>query len=88
VKSSFNKKRPIEYTVEINIYYQGHRKRTEINIIEGYDELVEKILRRIEENNLYMKLEKYKWKVREVDLLELVIGLEEIKIEEEKAVLN
>jgi len=45
-------------------------------------------LRRIEENNLYMKLEKYKWKVREVDLLELVIGLEEIKIEEEKAVLN
>jgi len=26
--------------------------------------------------------------VREVDLLELVIGLEEIKIEEEKAVLN
>lgn len=88
VKSSFNKKRPIEYTVEINIYYQEHRKRTEINIIEGYDELVEKILRRIEENNLYMKLEKYKWKVREVDLLELVIGLEEIKIEEEKAVLN
>ena len=88
MKSSFNKKRPIEYTVEINIYYQGHRKRTEINIIEGYDELVEKILRRIEENNLYMKLEKYKWKVREVDLLELVIGLEEIKIEEEKAVLN
>jgi len=88
VKSSFNKKRPIEYTVEINIYYQGHRKRTEINIIEGYDELVEKILRRIEENNLYMKLEKYKWKVRKVDLLELVIGLEEIKIEEEKAVLN
>jgi len=27
---------------------------------EGHDELVKKILRRIEENNLYVKLEKYK----------------------------
>jgi len=35
VKSCFNKKRPIEYTVEIDIYYQRHRKRTEINIIGG-----------------------------------------------------
>ena len=30
----FNKKRPIENTVEVNIYYQGHRERTEINVIE------------------------------------------------------
>ena len=27
---------------------------------EGYDELVEEILKRLEENNLYMKLEKYR----------------------------
>ena len=33
VDSSFNKKRPIEHTVKINIYYQGHRKRTEIDMI-------------------------------------------------------
>jgi len=33
VDSSFNKKGPIEHTVEVNIYYQGHRKRTEINVI-------------------------------------------------------
>ena len=30
----FNKKEPIEYTVEVNIYYQKHRERTEINVIE------------------------------------------------------
>ena len=29
----FNKKEPIEYIVEFNIYYQRHRKRMEINII-------------------------------------------------------
>jgi len=28
-------KRPIEYMVEVNIYYQGHREITEINIISG-----------------------------------------------------
>ena len=30
-----NKKGPIENIVEVNIYYQGHRKRTEINVIGG-----------------------------------------------------
>ena len=34
VNRSFNKKGPIEHTVEVNIYYQGHKKRTEINVIE------------------------------------------------------
>ena len=33
VNGTFNKKRPIENTVKINIYYQGHRERTEINMI-------------------------------------------------------
>ena len=31
----FNKERPIENTVEVNIYYQKHRKRMEIDVIEG-----------------------------------------------------
>ena len=35
VDNSFNKKGPIEHTVEVNIYYQGHRKRMEINVIRG-----------------------------------------------------
>ena len=29
----FNKKEPIEHMVEVNIYYQEHRERTEINVI-------------------------------------------------------
>ena len=33
--SLLNKKGPIEYTVKVNIYYQGHRERIEIDVIEG-----------------------------------------------------
>ena len=33
VDESLNKERPIEYMVEVNIYYQGHRERTEIDVI-------------------------------------------------------
>ena len=32
---SFNKKGPIENTVEMNIYYKRHVKRTEIDMIGG-----------------------------------------------------
>ena len=35
VNGSLNKERPIEYTVKVNIYYQGHRERTEIDVIGG-----------------------------------------------------
>ena len=35
VDGSFNKERPIEHTVEVNIYYQGHRKRMETDVIGG-----------------------------------------------------
>jgi len=31
--NSFNKEELIEYIVEVNIYYQGYRKRTEIDVI-------------------------------------------------------
>ena len=51
---------------------------------EKHNELVEEILRRIEEDNLYIKPKKCKWKVREVDFLEVIIGLEEMKIKKEK----
>ena len=51
---------------------------------EGHDELMEEILRRLKENDLYVKLENCKWKVREVDFLGMVIRLEDIKIEKEK----
>ena len=35
VDGSLNKEGLIENTVEVNIYYQGYRKETEINIIGG-----------------------------------------------------
>ena len=31
----FNKEGLIEHTVEVNIYYQGHRERMEIDVIGG-----------------------------------------------------
>ena len=36
----FNKERLIEYTVEMNIYYQGHRERTEIDMINDQKQSV------------------------------------------------
>jgi len=51
---------------------------------EGYDELVEEILRRLEEHDLYVKLEKCEWKVREVGFLGVVIRPDGIKVEKEK----
>ena len=35
VNGLFNKEGPIENIVEVNIYYQGHRERTGINVIRG-----------------------------------------------------
>ena len=35
VDGSLNKEGPIEHMVEVNIYYQGHRERTEIDVIGG-----------------------------------------------------
>jgi len=49
-----------------------------------HDELVAEILKRLEENYLYVKREKCKWKVREVDFLRVVLGLEGIKMEKAK----
>ena len=35
VDGLLNKEGPIEHTVEVNIYYQGHRERMEIDVIGG-----------------------------------------------------
>jgi len=50
----------------------------------GYDEIVEEVVKRLAENDLYVKSEKCKWKVREVGFLGVVIRPEGIKMEEEK----
>jgi len=41
---------------------------------EEHDELVEEVLKRLEENDLFVKPKKYKWKVREVEFLGVVIS--------------
>jgi len=51
---------------------------------EEHDEIVEEVLRRLEENNLYIKLEKCIWKVREIGFLGVVIGPNGIEIEKKK----
>ena len=45
---------------------------------EGHDKLVEEVVKRLAENDLYIKLEKYKWKIKEVRFLRVVIGSEGI----------
>ena len=61
-----------------------------IDMEEGHDELVEEVLKRLEENDLFVKLEKCKWKVREVEFLEVVISPKGVEMQREKVkeVLN
>jgi len=51
---------------------------------EGHDEIVEEVLRRLEENNLYIKPEECAWKVRKIGFLGVVIKPSGIEIEKEK----
>jgi len=56
----------------------------EIETEEGHDEIMEEVLKRLEENDLYVKPEKCMWKVQKIGFLEVVIGSNKIKIEKEK----
>ena len=40
---------------------------------ERHDKVVEEVVKRLEKNDLYIKLEKCKWKMKEVEFLEVVI---------------
>ena len=51
---------------------------------EGQDEIVEKVLKKLEENDLFVKPEKYVWKVREVGFLGVIIGEDRVRMEKEK----
>ena len=35
MNDTFNYEKPIEYTVEVELFYKGHKKRIEIDVIEG-----------------------------------------------------
>ena len=51
---------------------------------EEYDEIVEKVLKIMEENDLFVKPEKCTWKVREVGFLGVIIGPGSVRIEKKK----
>jgi len=51
---------------------------------KGHDKIVEEILKRLEENNLYVKPEKCVWKARKTGFLGVVIGPNGIEMEKEK----
>jgi len=53
-------------------------------IEEGHDEIVEEVLKQLEENDLYVKPEKCVWKVRKIGFLGVIIGPNGIEIEKEK----
>jgi len=55
-------------------------------IEEGYDEIMEEVLRRLEKNDLYMKPEKCAWKVQKVNFLRIVMDQGKIEIEKDKVV--
>jgi len=57
---------------------------------EVYDKIVVEVLKRLEENDLYVKPEKCSWKTNKVNFLEVVIDQGKIEMEEDKVaeVLN
>ena len=57
---------------------------------EEHDKIVTEVLRRLEENDLYVKPEKCSWKTNKVNFLGVVMGQGKIEMEEDKVarVLN
>ena len=54
---------------------------------EGYNELVAEVVRKLEENDLYIKPEKCKWKVRGVGFLEVVIILDPLEWDKDQTLV-
>jgi len=55
-----------------------------MEIKEGHDEIVEEMLKQLEENDLYVKPEKCVWKMRKIGFLGVIIGPNGIEMEKEK----
>jgi len=51
---------------------------------EEYDKIIEEVLKKLKENDLYVRLEKYAWKVRKIEFLGVVIGPNSIEIKRKK----
>ena len=56
----------------------------EMETEKGHDEIVEEVLRRLEENDLFVKPEKCVWKIRKVEFLGVIIGEDGVRMEKEK----
>ena len=55
-----------------------------MEIKEEHNDIVEEVLRRIAENDLFVKSEKYVLKIRDIGFLGVVIGLDGVKMEKKK----
>ena len=51
---------------------------------EGHNEIMKEVLRRMTENDLFVKPKKYVWKVREVRFLRVIIGPDSMRMKKEK----
>ena len=51
---------------------------------EEHDKIVEEVLKRLEENDLFVKLEKCAWKVKEVEFLGVIIGEDGVRMKKKK----
>ena len=51
---------------------------------KGYNKIVKKVLKRLNENNLYVKLKKCIWKIQKIGFLKAIIEPNGIKMKKEK----
>ena len=56
----------------------------EAKIEKRHNKIVKKILKRLEENDLYIKLEKCVWKIQKIRFLKVIIRSNGIEIKKEK----
>jgi len=49
-----------------------------------HDEIIEEVLRKMEENDLFVKPEKCVWKTKEVEFLGVIIGPDGVRMEKKK----
>jgi len=74
-------------TMMNNIFYKEINKREVGVFIDDIlvgTKVVEGVLRKLEENDLFVKPEKYKWKVRKIEFLEVGLGPRIIEMEKVK----
>ena len=64
IDGTFNKKGLIEHIVEINIYYQKHKERTEIDVIE---EQKQNVILRIPQLTYHNP--EIDWRIKEVKMM-------------------